>query len=118
MAEIMYSTPKALHHRAQGCERSELPWVNGHTIIPKYPNGVSSIMPQSLANILVHIVFSTKNREPFLTDADLRDEMHRMLGESRGTWNVRRCWWAARPITFTCLHGKRAPFRWPIGCKN
>jgi REP element-mobilizing transposase RayT len=37
-------------------------------------------MPQSLANILVHIVFSTKNREPFLTDAELRDEMHRMLG--------------------------------------
>jgi REP-associated tyrosine transposase len=42
-------------------------------------------MPQSLSNILVHIVFSTKNREPFLNEADVRDEMHRMLGGiSRG----------------------------------
>jgi hypothetical protein len=42
-------------------------------------------MPQSLSNILVDIVFSTKNRESFLISADLRDEMHRMLGGiSRG----------------------------------
>jgi putative transposase len=36
-------------------------------------------MPQSLANILVHIVFSTKNREPFIEDA-IREELHRCLG--------------------------------------
>jgi len=36
-------------------------------------------MPQSLANVLVHIVFSTKERRPFLQDPDLRDEMHRYL---------------------------------------
>jgi REP element-mobilizing transposase RayT len=37
-------------------------------------------MPQSLARIAVHIVFSTKDRRPFLTDDDLRDRMHRELG--------------------------------------
>jgi putative transposase len=37
-------------------------------------------MPQSLAKILVHTVFSTKERRPFLRDAVLRDELHRYLG--------------------------------------
>jgi REP-associated tyrosine transposase len=36
-------------------------------------------MPQSLVQIYVHIVFSTKNRKPFLRDADLRDRAHRYL---------------------------------------
>ena len=29
-------------------------------------------MPQSLANVLVHVIYSTKNREPFLRDVGLR----------------------------------------------
>jgi len=37
-------------------------------------------MAQSLANVLVHIVFSTKNRYPFLSDKNIRDEMHAYLG--------------------------------------
>jgi REP element-mobilizing transposase RayT len=37
-------------------------------------------MPQSLAKILVHTVFSTKERRPFLRDRGLRDEVHRYLG--------------------------------------
>jgi REP element-mobilizing transposase RayT len=37
-------------------------------------------MPQSLAKILVHTVFSTKARRPFLRDRSLRDELHRYLG--------------------------------------
>jgi putative transposase len=37
-------------------------------------------MPQSLSRIWVHIVFSTKDRAPFLRDDGLRDEMFRMLG--------------------------------------
>jgi REP element-mobilizing transposase RayT len=37
-------------------------------------------MPQSLAKILVHIVFSTKERRPFLRDKALREELHRHLG--------------------------------------
>ena len=32
-------------------------------------------MPQSLSSILVHLVFSTKNREPFITPA-VETEMH------------------------------------------
>lgn len=37
-------------------------------------------MPQSLAKVLVHTVFSTKNREPFLADLELRAQLHRVLG--------------------------------------
>jgi REP element-mobilizing transposase RayT len=36
-------------------------------------------MPQSLAKVCLHIVFSTKNREPILAD-DWRDELCRVLG--------------------------------------
>ena len=36
-------------------------------------------MPQSLSRILVHLVFSTKNREPMLSDA-FRDELHAYIG--------------------------------------
>ena len=32
-------------------------------------------MPQSLSSILVHLVFSTKNREPFITNA-IETELH------------------------------------------
>jgi putative transposase len=37
-------------------------------------------MPQSLAKILVHSVFSTKDRRPLLQDRLLREELHRYLG--------------------------------------
>jgi REP element-mobilizing transposase RayT len=37
-------------------------------------------MPQSLANILVHTIFSTKDRQPLLRDLALREELHRYLG--------------------------------------
>ncbi len=37
-------------------------------------------MPQSLAKILIHTVFSTKDRRPFLGDRPLREELHRCLG--------------------------------------
>ena len=36
-------------------------------------------MPQSLANALMHIVFSTKERRALFQNADLRNEMHRCL---------------------------------------
>lgn len=38
-----------------------------------------NLMPQSLAQILAHLVFSTKNREPLLAD-DIRDELHAYIG--------------------------------------
>ncbi|MEZ6054516.1 MAG: IS200/IS605 family transposase [Planctomycetaceae bacterium] len=37
-------------------------------------------MPQSLAQIYLHIVFSTKDRRPFLQNESLRDELHKYLG--------------------------------------
>ena len=37
-------------------------------------------MAQSLAKVLVHIVFSTKDRRPFLQNVGVREEMHRYLG--------------------------------------
>ena len=37
-------------------------------------------MSQSLAKILLHTIFSTKQRRPFLRDAVLREELHRYLG--------------------------------------
>ncbi len=45
-------------------------------------------MPQSLDNVLIHIVFSTKNRNPFLSDPKMRKEMHAYLG---GTCNNLDC---------------------------
>jgi len=36
-------------------------------------------MPQSLAQILVHLVFSTKNRERLIAD-DIRDDLHAYIG--------------------------------------
>ena len=35
-------------------------------------------MPQSLSNILLHIVFSTKNRHPFITP-NIENELHPYL---------------------------------------
>jgi REP element-mobilizing transposase RayT len=37
-------------------------------------------MAQSLAKIVVHTIFSTKDRRPFLRDHKLRDELHRYIG--------------------------------------
>ena len=36
-------------------------------------------MPQSLVQIYVHILFSTKHRKPFLNDNEFRDRTHRYL---------------------------------------
>jgi putative transposase len=36
-------------------------------------------MPQSLSNVLVHIVFATKERHPFLLGTKLRAAMHKHL---------------------------------------
>jgi len=36
-------------------------------------------MPQSLSKIYVHIIFSTKDRFAFLTELDIRQELHSYL---------------------------------------
>src|ERR1043165_7880019 len=37
-------------------------------------------MPQSLAAIYLHIIFSTKNRVPYLRDTALRNSIHAYMG--------------------------------------
>ena len=37
-------------------------------------------MPQSLSAVYIHLVFSTKNREPFLRDEQMRASLHAELG--------------------------------------
>jgi REP element-mobilizing transposase RayT len=37
-------------------------------------------MPQSLSKILLHVVFSTKERRPLLRDRAFREEMHGYIG--------------------------------------
>ena len=37
-------------------------------------------MPQSLSRIWLHVAFSTMDRRPYLQEAEVRDEMFRMLG--------------------------------------
>jgi REP element-mobilizing transposase RayT len=36
-------------------------------------------MPQSLARVVLHVVFSTKNRTPFLQGCELRERLHAYL---------------------------------------
>ena len=36
-------------------------------------------MPQSLSNVLLHVIFSTKNREPFLRDYETRKGLHKYM---------------------------------------
>jgi putative transposase len=45
-------------------------------------------MAQSLAQIYLHLIYSTKDRRPFLTDRNLRGELHSYLG---GTCNKLEC---------------------------
>ncbi len=44
-------------------------------------------MPQSLANVVVHLVFSSKDRRPSLQNMQLRQAMHKYLGGASNTLN-------------------------------
>lgn len=39
-------------------------------------------MPQSLARVVLHSIFSTKNREPFLRDAETAERLYSTMGSS------------------------------------
>jgi putative transposase len=45
-------------------------------------------MPQSLSAVYIHLVFSTKHRQPFLHDKELRKDLHSFLG---GTTKTLEC---------------------------
>ena len=38
-------------------------------------------MPQSLSAVYIHLVFSTKERQPFLRGEDIRQALHSQIGE-------------------------------------
>jgi putative transposase len=84
--ELRTSILKGLNQSAQGCRASDYPGFGVNRMIN--PEGVESnrFVPhhphvsQSLAKILVHTVFSTKDRRPFLRDKPLRKELHRYIG--------------------------------------
>jgi putative transposase len=44
-------------------------------------------MSQSLSNVLIHLVFSTKDRRPFLSDETFQKDVHRQLGATSKTLN-------------------------------
>lgn len=56
-------------------------------------------MSQSLSNILVHIIFSTKERYSFLTDLDLRSQLHAYVAGTlmKGELSGNSCGWCCRP---------------------
>jgi putative transposase len=41
-------------------------------------------MPQSLAKVTIHFVFSTKNRKPWLRDRGIRDELYAYMATILG----------------------------------
>jgi len=43
--------------------------------------GGQTFMSQSLARLWTHLIFSTKNRFPFLSDKKLRTDMHAYLAK-------------------------------------
>ena len=59
--------------------RSSSPF-NPERVEPPRPLRHPLSMPQSLAKILLHVVFSTKERRPLLRNHVFREEMHRYIG--------------------------------------
>jgi hypothetical protein len=47
-------------------------------------------MPHSLSAVYIHLVFSTKNREPAFRDKQLRQEMHAYLAAFPSSLSARR----------------------------
>ncbi len=41
-------------------------------------------MPQSLSRVLIHTIFSTKNRKPYFKEAGFRGQLHSYLGGTAG----------------------------------
>jgi len=75
------TTPTGFNSKAQGRRLGGAPWENvtNTNETPTGFNTFQSIMPQSLVQIYVHLVFSTKHRKPFLRDPALRERTHAYL---------------------------------------
>ena len=59
-------------------------------------------MGQSLVEIYVHIVFSTKHRQPFLTDIEFRAKTHAYMSGILRNSDVRRLWLAVSRTMCIC----------------
>src|SRR5438132_11038806 len=74
--------PTGFNHSAQGWPHSGLPCgtdrdiVNPERVESRRPCVIVTAVSQSLAKIVVHTVFSTKDRGPYLRAGVLRGEMH------------------------------------------
>jgi REP element-mobilizing transposase RayT len=58
-------------------------------------------MAQSLARLWTHLVFSTKKRFPFLSDKDIRNDMHSYLAKVLRNHDCETYSLAALTITYT-----------------
>ena len=78
--------PKGFHLSAQGCGAAAtlgaliIYAINPERVEISAHDDIVSQMSQSLAKVLVHAVFSTKHRQPFLNDTGLRSETHHYIG--------------------------------------
>ena len=59
-------------------------------------------MPQSLSAVYIHLVFSTKERRPFVRNKTVRDALHSYVG---GVSKQLDC-----PPIRTCRVARRSPF--------
>lgn len=72
-------------------------------------------MPQSLSAVYIHLVFSTKHRQPFLRDQSLREDLHAFLGGISKTLECPPLLVGESKTTFTCLHVSEGRLRRPNG---
>ena len=76
-------------------------------------------MPQSLANLLVHLVFSTKGRRGHLRDVAMRLEMHRYLA---GVSTKLECptilVGGVEDHVHICSHASLERSHWPTGSRR
>ena len=63
-------------------------------------------MPESLAKVYIHVVFSTKDRRPAIGD-EWRDALFGVLGAAANNRSSRAAW----RITSTCCFSCREHFR-------
>ena len=66
-------------------------------------------MPQSLAQVWLHLVFSTKERRPFLNDETFQVEMFRMLAHHVKETGCVSARLVATMIMSICLLGYHEP---------
>jgi hypothetical protein len=74
-------------------------------------------MPQSLTSILIHLVFSTKNREPFITPA-IEPELHPYMAKIFRALKSPSLALMARSITSTFSFLSDGSLRLPIWLKR